>query len=458
MSVPIKQEEPPASPPTPNGRRVSTTSALLIATVAIIATVWSVRAFFGPTEIDPDQGAGDRGVATAFAVPADIDRLIADYEARIADHTDSSDFRILGSLYLEKGRISGDVSRYLAASEAFERAIELNPAHPDAHLGAGSAAYALHDFATSLDQARTVYDATGRIDALAVMADSTLALGDYESARSLLEQLTAAVGDQPSVLVRQAEWARLNGDSAATRTYALEAADLAAESRNPRLRSWYDSFAGQTMLYLGDYEEGSRLAARAVAADPGSHVAVITDARLDTASGRFDDAIVKYESVVDALPEPTYLAELGAIYESLGRTSEADDSFASVDVAASLADAAGVYDRALATSLADRSVEPERAVEIARGELSSREDVGAYDALAWALFAAGFIDEAMEMSEQSIALGTLDARYWYHAGVIAAAAGDTTRAIELLETALELSPAFSPTQAPHAEALLAELR
>ena len=69
----------------------------------------------------------------------------------------------------------------------------------------------------------------------------------------------------------------------------------------------------------------------------------------------------------------------------------------------------------------------------------------------------GRIDEAQSAAVAALAQGTEDATLLYHAGMIAAAAGDSTAARSLLTKALALNPLFSPTQATMARRTLDSL-
>lgn len=438
-------------------RRPGRALLFLVAAVMLIAGAWLVRWITAPPEIVDSIAAADGRVAPAFVIPSEVDRLIAAYENRVTDHTDAFDYRILGFLYLEKARTTGDVARYAAAEEAFETAISLFPSDPSGRIGLASTYYALHEFTQAWDEAELVFDATQRIDALAVLVDASFALGDYERGDALLESLTAQMGDDAGVLVRRAESARIDGDAATARALALEAVEVASDSSNPRLRSWYEAFAAQMLLYLGDYESGLDFATQAVETDPDSHTAAVTLARLMAASGDHEAAIELYEPIVETTPDPTFLAELRDLYLLTGQDDQAADAFATIEVAATLAEAAGVYDRVIAIYLADHAVDTERAVDIARAELDQRRDVGAYDTLAWALYANGDLDEAAEAAALALARNTADARFLYHAGMIAAARGETDRARDLLEAALELSPEFQPLQADRARQVLSDL-
>ena len=59
---------------------------------------------------------------------------------------------------------------------------------------------------------------------------------------------------------------------------------------------------------------------------------------------------------------------------------------------------------------------------------------------------SGRIDDARNAATAALA-GTEDATLFYHAGMIAAAAGDSTAARSLLAKALDFNPLFGPTQA-----------
>ncbi len=453
----MKQLSTKISPDPAPDRRPSRTTLFFLASVLLVAGAWMIQGLVAPPAIVDNPTSSDGRLAPSFIDSNELDRLTLAYERRITTHTDALDFRTLGYLYLEKARTTGDASRYVAAQEAFERAVDLFPTDPSSRVGMASAHYGLHDFATARNIARQVYDATGRLDALAIATDAAYAVGDYEVARNELRALTDAAGDQPGVLVRRAEAARIEGDREAALTLSDQALARAGEANNSRLLAWYEAFAAQMRMHLGGYEDGLALAESALARDPGSDAARLVTGRLRAANGDMEGAIELYELLTESRPDPTYLSELGDLYLLVGREGDARDAHATVEVAAELAEAQGVYDRVISNHLADHGIATTRAVEIARGELERRQDVGAHDALAWALFADGRFTEAAESMERAMALGTLDARFHYHAGLIAAALGDADEARHRLEAALTLSPEFQPLQADRARRTLADL-
>lgn len=441
------------TPPTSWGSRRA--YLFLLAAVVVVAAAWAWRWVNPPLELAPGP-LDEARIEPSFIRPDELDRLIAAYEERITLHTDALDYRTLGFLYLEKGRVSGDLSRYVAAQEAFAEAIDLAPGDSTNRVGLASAAYGLHDFEESLEIARAVQAAVPRPDAHALVADSHLALGHYTEARRSYDALANQFPDSPQVMVRLANLARLEGRGKEAWGLSGDALGTLDEVRNPRQLAWYQTFAAQMGFDLGHHDRALDLAAEAVANDPPSIEAAATHARLLAAKERYDQAIDEYLRATATVPNPTYLAELGDLYYLRDEPDLADEQYATVEVVADLSASRGVYDRTFALYLVDHGLQPERAVAIAEDELERRTDVAGWDAYAWALLSAGRAMEAREASDQALALGTLDARFLYHAGMISAALGEEDRARRQLQAALQLNPGFQPLQVERAEATLEE--
>ena len=96
----------------------------------------------------------------------------------------------------------------------------------------------------------------------------------------------------------------------------------------------------------------------------------------------------------------------------------------------------------------------EEAYRLASKEYEVRRDIYGADTLAWAALKARKVVEAQTAIKEALRLGTQDARLFYHAGMIARAAGDESASRDYLRRALELSPQFDPVQAPLARKAL----
>ena len=123
----------------------------------------------------------------------------------------------------------------------------------------------------------------------------------------------------------------------------------------------------------------------------------------------------------------------------------------------SITDNPAVFDREIALFLADHQRDVHRAVEIAERDLRNRQDIYAYDVLAWARYQANDLSGAAEATKQALILGTQDPLLIYHAGMIAAASGDVERARRLLHKSLVINPSFDVPQAPQAAETLHQL-
>jgi hypothetical protein len=93
----------------------------------------------------------------------------------------------------------------------------------------------------------------------------------------------------------------------------------------------------------------------------------------------------------------------------------------------------------------------------ARREIVRRRDVYGYDLLAWAQYKSGHIADARRSIAAALLQGTEDAMLFYHAGMIALAAGDSVDARRRLEQSLLLNPGFSATQSRIARRTLGSL-
>ena len=116
------------------------------------------------------------------------------------------------------------------------------------------------------------------------------------------------------------------------------------------------------------------------------------------------------------------------------------------------------YGREVALFLADHDRDLADALRLAREDAGRRGDVHGDDVLAWALYKNGRAAEAKRASTRALRLGTEDAAFHYHAGMIARALAQPRAATRHLERALALDPSFDVRQAPMARAALDAVR
>jgi len=129
-----------------------------------------------------------------------------------------------------------------------------------------------------------------------------------------------------------------------------------------------------------------------------------------------------------------------------------------VETIAKLAKAQGsVYDRQRALFCADHDRHLEEALTLARRELTIRQDVYAWDTLAWVCYKQGRLKAAAEASRKALSRNTQDGRLFYHAGRIAEAQAITRKPATICRPLSRSNPFFAPFAPQQAHDLLMHL-
>jgi tetratricopeptide (TPR) repeat protein len=172
--------------------------------------------------------------------------------------------------------------------------------------------------------------------------------------------------------------------------------------------------------------------------------ALLARGRVLFAKGEIAGAIEPLQRAATLNPLPEYQWTLSEVLRASGRTSEA-----AVVEAQILKKAASDDPRTFALYLATRKEQVDVALKLAQQELLSRADVFTLDALAWSLAASGRAEEAYAAIKRALAEETQDARLFYHAGVIYAAAGQKEEAQRWLTRADEIRQMLLPSERDH---------
>ena len=157
------------------------------------------------------------------------------------------------------------------------------------------------------------------------------------------------------------------------------------------------------------------------------------------------------------VPEPAYLIEFGELLESLGRTAEDQDQYQTLAAVTKLFAANGVAVDVEPTLFAADHGDPAGALRAGEAGIATRQFLDMNDAYAWALHVNGRHAEALDWSAKALALGTRNALFHYHAGMIHLALGNHAAAKGELATAFSINPHFNPLAAPIGRAALDQL-
>ena len=333
--------------------------------------------------------------------------------------------------------------------------LALQPTGNDpATTGQAALAAARHDFVAARDLARQAVELNPySASAYGVLTDALIELGEYDAAFASLQRMLDLRPGVPSYS-RASYSFELRGDLDAAKAALEQALRIAVD---PADAAFAHRYLGELAFNAGDLDEAQRQFDEGLRRSPDYTPLLVGRARLLAARGQQQAAIDAYTEATRRLPEPGFLTELGELYDSLGRTDEAQEQYDLVRATQQLQEAAGVdLDLEQTLFLADHG-DPAQALTAAAATWQTGKSVQAADAYAWALHVNGRSQEALEIAGQAQRLGTRSALFAYHRGMIQDAVGDEDGARRSLTTALEINPYFSTLHAPTAQATLAKL-
>jgi tetratricopeptide (TPR) repeat protein len=424
--------------------------AVLLVTIALAATATRGNP-------SPDPGPTSRStrgalVSTTMKTP---EEQVAFWQARVdANPTDYLSTTSLGNSLLSLAKASGDLALYPEAEAVFGAALALNPEHPAALLGLGAARGAQHDFGTQLALAERVL-ATDPDDesARVAVADAKLELGDPAAAEDTYHALAGIERSAP-IASRLAKTAWLRGDTAEAVRLSEEAIDLSAELELAPEQASYYFFQLATFSYRdGDIERARRAVDRSVEIDPENLGALELEPKVSIAEGDLSAATAGYEELLEISPAADLHGELAKLYAATGRHAEAQQQ---IEIGLALGRSqVGLYP-AERRHLADffGTYDPALALTLAQEDIATRQDVGAFDTLAWALHQNGRHAEARETIMRALDTGIRDTAVYFHAGMIEDALGNDSGARALFERALDINPHFDVNDAQTAREML----
>jgi tetratricopeptide (TPR) repeat protein len=400
---------------------------------------------------------GDASAVLNSSVPVGkgyTDRVVADMQGRVArDPSDRIALSQLGIAYLQKARETNDPSYYSQAEQALDKALALAPDDYDSVAARGSLELSRHEFARALEwglKARNLNPK--KAYAYGVIGDAQVELGRYDEAVNTFQRMVDLRPDLSSY--SRVSYAReLYGDVPG----AIEAMRQAVEAGSPAAENtaWTRVQLGNLYFNSGQLDKAEREYSNALYLYPGYLHAQAGLAQVRAAQGRVDEAIKLYKESVAGVPLPQYVTALGDLYASQGDTASAKEQYDLVLFTYRLFEVNGVNANIeKAAFLADQDRDAAQAVNLAEEAAKGRQDVHTQDPLAWALYRAGRYQEALAAVKKAMRLGTQNAMFFFHAGMIYDKLGDRENARANLQKALKINPYFSVKYAPQAQEAL----
>ena len=408
---------------------------------------------------EPDrlmQAFTDRAMADSVARMA-TDERIKMYETLV--NYKPGDFHyhsLLAGAFIQKMRETMDPAYLDRASKIVEAVLSADGADYEALRLRSQIELERHDFTKVAEYSRELI-ANSPEDPWnwGTLGDSLMELGQYDKAAEAYQRMVNMRPDLSSYN-RASYYRFVSGDAAGAVEVMKRAID--AGSRSSENVAWCYVDLGNMYFKIGRVSDAEGAYLSALRAFPGYYPAYAGQGRAYAAQGRITEAIESYKRAQSAVPLVEYAGALQDLYALSGRPEEARKQAEMVDMIDKMEQASGLnVNRNLAMAYADRDRKTDRALDLVQRELSGRRDIYTYDALAWALYKNRKYEEAGKATEKALELGTPEPAFYYHAGMIERALGQTDLARKHLEKALTLNARFDPRQAPLAEAALKEM-
>ena len=437
-----------------------------------VLTLFSASAFSEPRSAHTEHfspPAAKRTSNLEATTPASdalaTEQAIRFLEARVTgDPEDFSAQNTLAGYYLRRLRETSNLGFLEQAAAAARASLAALPAegNPGGLAALAMCEHAAHDFAAARDHAvRLTEVEPSESYPYEILGDALLELGDYEKAEAAFRKVKQLeFASSVNSETRLARLAVLHGKTHIAKQHFSNALALALDSQLPAREAvaWCHWQLGETAFSIGDYKTAEHHYRHALTTFPDYPQALASLGLVRAAQDDLSGAIEFYRHAAQISPDPALFAALGDLYKLAGQEKNAQAQYQLVGQIGRLGELNGAtYNRQLAMFYADHDLKADEAYKDAIEEYAVRRDIYGADAVAWTALKANKLNEAQAAIKQALRLGTRDAKLFYHAGMIARAAGDRSRAHDYLERALKLNPQFDPLQSSIAKGVFARL-
>lgn len=437
-----------------------------------VLTLFSASAFSEPRSAQTEHSSPPAAKRTSnlkAIIPAPdavaTEQAIRFLEERVRrDPEDFSAQNRLAGYYLQRLRETSNLGFLEMAAATARASLAALPA--EVNTGGLTALalseHAAHNFAAARDHAvRLTKLEPSKSYPYEILGDALLELGEYEKAAAAFHKVKQLeFASSVNSETRLARLAVLHGKTHIAKQHFSNALTLALDWHLParEAAAWCHWQLGETAFSIGDYKTSEHHYRRALKIFPDYPQALASLGRVRAAQNDLSVAIEFYRHAAQISPDPALFAALGDLYKLAGQAENAHAQYQLVEKIGRLSELNGAtYNRQLAMFYADHDLKADEAYKNAIEEYAVRRDIYGADAVAWTALKANKLNEAQAAIKQALRLGTRDAKLFYHAGMIARAAGDRSRAHDYLERALKLNPQFDPLQSSIAKGVFARL-
>ncbi|HEY0548872.1 MAG TPA: tetratricopeptide repeat protein [Verrucomicrobiae bacterium] len=349
----------------------------------------------------------------------------------------------LGDTYLQHARESGRTDSHTKAEQWLRAALKWTPDSYPLRASLASALMAQHKFGEAAAMAgKLTKENPESSTAYAVLGDALLEIGDVPGAESSYRKLaTHSPGLAVSARFAKLDW--LHGNTAGALSnwsHALSYSNGPAESL-----AWAHVQKGELLFRVGKLTNAEAEYQSALTLVPDYYAALDHLAELWASRGEWDRARELFAQLAEGTDRPEYFQAVGDVLVAARRHEEAKPwhDRALANYAAATGQGSTAYFHHLASFYADVREDGSTAEKWARRDLELRQNIYAWDALAWALFRKGNNAAAADAMKKALALGTKDAHLLAHAGSIFVRAGKISEGRDYMKQAEKVNPHYS---------------
>ena len=373
----------------------------------------------------------------ALAPTAQPDQRISELQQKVRTTSGATGLADLGWAFIDKARVSYDPGYYRLAENCAACMEARSPGDSAALLIRGHALDSLHRFREAEVIARELVSKRGIHVDYELLGDALMEQGKtseaIEAYQSMMDQRPG-----PQAYARAANMRWLTGDL----TGAIEMMSLAAHTAGTgEAAAWAQSRLAIYLFQAGDLKKALEACREALELQPDYAPALLARGRILLSIGGTAEALVDLRAAARLNPLPEFQWALAEALSAANLDQETAATERAIVESGIESDP-----RTVALFLATRGVMPVRALMLAQKELDNRQDVYTRDALAWAQCAAGRFREAQQTIREVLNAGTNEARFFFHAALIAARCGDKGGARAYGRRAASLKRMLLPTE------------
>ena len=370
----------------------------------------------GPLRTEPAVGMPGAPSTSAEG----LQKRIGEMEKRLAERPqDHAAAVLLADALLRQARVTGDTRLSGRAGSLLTTVLKDAPGHYDALRLLSASHLSRHRFRDALEVARRARNLRPN-DAwnYGVIGDALVELGEYDEAFESFDKMMT-LRPSAAAYARVAYARELQGNLRGA-LQAMELAREATSAHDPEAQAWYSAQVGELYLRMGKLDDADREYRRAAFTFPDHPFAMIGQGKVAAARGQRDAALAIYLEQLKRAPTLELAGLIGDVYAREGHAVEAERYY---QLGEDLAGPSIAQTEAhLALFLSERNRKLTQAVKVAEAVAATRHDIFTEDALAWAYFKTGRLDEALSASQRALRTGTRDERILSHAAEIRAAA------------------------------------